>query len=122
MQDLLTAAATATEIAAIALLFTSFVSAWTRTAPTATAPAAAIPTPAATVEPVAPTPAPAVEPEPIVESTFTADEQITTTIAPDYHAMTLTELKAIGKQRKIKGWQVWKKPATAIAKLEALAA
>jgi hypothetical protein len=121
MQDLLTAAATATEIAAIALLFTSFVSAWTRTAPQP-APVAAASTPAATVEPVAPTPEPAVEPEPIVEPTFTADEQITTTIAPDYHAMTLPELKAIGQLHKIKGWQVWKKPATAIAKLEALAA
>jgi len=40
MQDFLTIAAATVELGAIALLFTSFVHAWTRTAPT---PVAAIP-------------------------------------------------------------------------------
>ena len=52
---------------------------------------------------------------------FVADEQVTTQKA-DYTAMSIQELKALGKQHNIPGWKAWKKPQTAIAKLEALAA
>lgn len=50
------------------------------------------------------------------------DEQIAHQAAPDYAAMSLERLKAEGKRLKVRGWQAWKKPATAIARLTAAAA
>ncbi|MBW4696251.1 MAG: hypothetical protein KME27_31440 [Lyngbya sp. HA4199-MV5] len=43
-------------------------------------------------------------------------------VTTDYAAMSIAELKALGKQHNIPGWKAWKHPQTAIAKLEALAA
>lgn len=57
-----------------------------------------------------------------IAATFTADEVITHQAKPNYEAMSIQELKALGKQHNIPGWKAWKKPQTAIARLEALAA
>jgi len=92
MQDFLTVAATATELAAIALLFTSFVHAWTRTAP---APVATVPTPAA-VEPVIV--AAALPVEPIIEQPIALDTPAT----PVKRQSTVSTVKEVKAQPKTK--------------------
>jgi hypothetical protein len=40
----------------------------------------------------------------------------------DYTTLTIEALKAEGRRLKVRGWQAWKKPETAIARLTAAAA
>ena len=92
MQNFLTIAAATVELGAIALLFTTFAHyAWTRTAPTAPAPAAALPTPA--VEPIAVV-VPPIEPEPI------ALDVLATPVKPQPKVSTVKEVKAPTKTKR----------------------
>lgn len=130
MQDLLTLATTATLFGSIGYVIISYAAyVWHRTAPAVVVP----------VEPEAPASLPALfaavdtimssplydeppAPEVLEVPAVAVDEQVTHQAAPNYATMSIVELKAIGKQYNVPGWKTWKKPQTAIARLEALAA